>query len=85
MVSFAVFLQPYLVKYVGEIDCRIGIDEEIYEHAHDKHEGYWLVDVMDRLPETSNESDNLTHPLIAEDGIYVELGRRWSERMTGNG
>jgi hypothetical protein len=73
----------YIVKYIEEIDSRIGIDEEIYKYARDRHSVELLEKTVYSLPEIVNEPDSPTQPLIGEDGVFVELGPRWIARMTG--
>jgi len=73
--------RSYVVKYVAEIDCRIGIDEEVYSHAQDERRAESLETVVYSLPESSDEPESSTGLFAGEDGIFVGPGERWASRI----
>ena len=73
----------YLVKHIRESDTRIGIDEKLYNHGKRGTGKELLERVALSLPTNRDESHEATGPLAGEDGIYVDVGRKWTSRFVG--
>ena len=73
--------RSYVVKYITEIDCRIGIDEEVSSHAQDELRAESLETVVYSLPESSDEPESSTGLFAGEDRIFVGPGERWASRI----